>query len=52
MVRNVKSRRRGSSVFVIDEGNGVDLAVPGQSRARLYDDIAAEEVRVAKNKLA
>lgn len=51
MVRNVESRRRGSSIFIIDKGNSVDLAVPSQSRTRLHDDVAAEEVCVAKNKL-
>lgn len=52
VIRNIKSRRRGSGVFVVDESNGVDLAVAGQSRARLHNDVAAEEVRVAKDKLA
>lgn len=52
MIRNIKSRRRGSGVFIVDESHGVDLAVAGQSRARLHNDVATEEVRVTKDKLA
>lgn len=52
MIRNIKSRRGGSGVFIVDESNSVDFAVIGQSRARLHNDVAAEEVRVAKDKLA
>ena len=51
MVRDVESRGRGGSVFVIDEGNGVNLAVPSQRRTRLHNDVTAEEVRVAENEL-
>lgn len=51
VIGNVKGCRRGSCVFVVDEGDGFDGVggSGGFGGVGMHDDVAGEEVAMAKN---